>query len=336
MGYRALLTDKVMGIKSITFVLCLFAFSLIGIILNIIYPFDGFGWNLAGLNLITLLSFYYFRYYMKSLQELSNLFPATATNLRVKISRNVVNNIKSIWLQITGIAVGFFFGFCSYKLASYKLSPTAIFGSILVTVSTVFSISSYIFYIFHQYILYLLATTDFKIHEFNQHTPLRTEWFQKAIQMNTTMRDGFLIIGLIYTIQYMALIVTNDYFLRVSTSVLKDFYFMSSWGIILLFIFSGFAIFNFYSNTIINKISNRIETKIISKLSAIYADELETHQKSKEINTSLLEVIDRRITEILVPKPKVSIAFEAIKANLLYLITICVHFTTIYWRLVIK
>ena len=177
-------------------------------IINITNQFFRFEWmqiNFISLLIIILVSLNFYRKFYNDIDKLIDLLPDTKTNLRIVIKNKYKPISKSRYTLIPGFVIGMVYAMTILLIFDYYKNITFYLGAFLMIFAAIISLCAYIQYVLCQKIAYDLSIEKFGVKEINNYSPQNTPWFVKLRDINTKLKNAFLLLGIMYTLQYGAL-----------------------------------------------------------------------------------------------------------------------------------
>lgn len=313
--------------------LTLFLFS-IGVLSNLLFQIKNFFKIYIPILIILYLSIIYQEKYIKNIRSFIDSFPNHSTELRSFCSEYLndkLNGEKIVSIiGILSIAIGLIFIISIYYVTNIKFNLTFLIGSFALLISTLFSITSYFYYIVNNLLIYNLSKQTIIPKDVEVPKTYLTPWFKELIEMTKMLNNGFVMIGFLYSSQYFLVCFMGNSLGKYLKVSLNNPYFVCSWIIIFTVIVLVFIVGLICQNKFMSKIYQNINHSLIKKLSHRYNRELkkifDKNQLKPEILVAIDNVVDRLENPKINPLNQMGNKFN----GLLTIMTLMVNISTLY------
>jgi len=268
--------------------------GLIGSILNYFSEYAFF--YLHQINLLAIIAISLF-----SVKNFLSQFSILNSNFSLKL-KPLGRTFNKYYKKIDEPFIGYFILFIMivFKLGVFKLeyvtfkNITSMYGLGLMMLSIVTSITGYSYYLLFLALLRELSQIDLELSGYTSCIPTNTEWFEKLINMAKDLNNAFVILGLMFTFQYAALIPTGSISFK-NNSILNtpnNKIFALSWLVIFFFIVIGFPLITYKQNIYFKKIITNIKNKQILELDKMIYCTMNTINIKKPLDDTIKGKID--------------------------------------------
>ncbi len=246
---------------------------IIGSIINKFNPYHNFYLHMCILITILIISLY-------SVRQLLNFFDDDKIIVEPNTKPVELKIISQKWaysnlsLVISLIVVAFYF-FGIFKLKYIVFNPVGVYALCLGALALFFAIVGY--YLFVTFIIFFIRIAHLDVEEIKSYTifsPSNSEWLIKLAIIKKKFQNIFLFLGFLFSLEYALLVPkgainysqivlqNNQKFLNVES----DFWFISTWLIIILGIIIAFPVYVYLLHRSIKKIIGTLKRKTISEL----------------------------------------------------------------------
>jgi hypothetical protein len=305
-----------------------------GISSNLLFPTKNFFLIYIPILVILYLSIIYQEKYIIGLRTFIDSFPNHSTELRSfcndYLDGLINGKVVANYVGVLAIVIGMVFIRSIYYVTDIQFNLTFIIGCFALLISTLFSITSYFYYIVNNLLIYSLSKQTMIPKDVEVPKTYLTPWFKELINMTKMLNNGFIIIGCLYSVQYFLVCFIGNSLGEHFEASLNNVYFISSWIIIFTLIALVFIAGLICQNKFISKIYENINYSLIKKLNNRYNKELNKLFNKNQLKPEILVAIDNVVDRLEKPQVNPLNQMDNKLNGLLTIITLMVNISTLY------
>lgn len=242
-----------------------------GYIANRITPYPLFYFHQIWLIFIFLISLYSVKSFLSIFDDDNNIKGDQILSIQYSQTKK---NMKSSKCFVMAIIVVIFY-FTNIVLLKYiEINAVGIYAIFLGSLSLFTAIIGY--YQFVQLVVHIKALTKINITKYNKYIPANTPWLVELAETASKFRNIFLLLGLMFTIEYAILIPDGAIHFKspFSININNKIPFIITWLGILVFIVLAFPLFNYLIKVYLKKIVQNLKLKTIHEFERMLDIEL--------------------------------------------------------------
>lgn len=179
---------------------------------------------------------------------------------------------KSPWIFLAGFLIALFFFTCIVLVEYIQIDVIGIYAIYIAGSSIMLGTYAYMQYLFFLWFIYQIGNFQLGHQAYNILIPAETEWIKKIAKMAQTLRNYFLCVGLLYTIEYSILIPTDKIELNDNGVLLKtpnNAAFVLSWIAFFLLVIIAFPIINYIQHKLVERLIGCLKSQTLNELAAL-------------------------------------------------------------------
>lgn len=183
---------------------------------------------------------------------------------------------KTPWLFLISFLVMLFFFSCILLLEYIKVDMVGIYAIYIAGSSIMLGTYAYGQYLFFLWFIYQIGNGSFDQRGYNVRVPAETVWIKKIAKMSQTLRNFFLSVALLYTLEFSILIPVDKIELSDKGLFLhtpNNTAFVLFWFAFLLLVVVAFPIINYIQYKLVVRVINRLKSQTIHELSTLMFEE---------------------------------------------------------------
>lgn len=259
----------------------------VGAVINIKtqFKFPHFGEHQFLLIAATTLLMCAIKSFFLDIRSLGNNSPDRLLS-RVTEVKSIYNNRllplqKNPRIFVISVLIMVFFFTCIILVEYIEIDVIGIYAIYIAGSSIIIGAYGYIQYIIFLWFIYQIGNCEFNHYAYNVYVPSETAWLTKIAKMSQNLRNYFLCVGLLYTIEYSILIPTDKIELSDQGILLRtpnNIAFVASWIAFFLLVIIAFPVINYIQHALIVRVVNRLKVQTINELSGLMFEDLNAVQ----------------------------------------------------------
>lgn len=183
---------------------------------------------------------------------------------------------KTPWLFLISFLVMLFFFSCILLLEYIQFDTIGIYAIYIAGSSIMIGTYAYGQYLFFLWFIYQIGSGDYGPKAYNVYMPAETVWVKKIAKISQKLRNFFLSVALLYTLEFSLLIPVdkielNDQGLFLHTP--NNVAFVLFWFAFLLLVVVAFPIINYTQHKLVVRVIKGLKSQTILELSTLMFEE---------------------------------------------------------------
>jgi hypothetical protein len=183
---------------------------------------------------------------------------------------------KTPWLFLISFLVMLFFFSCILLLEYIQFDTIGIYAIYIAGSSIMIGTYAYGQYLFFLWFIYQIGSGDYGPKVYNVYMPAETVWVKKIAKISQKLRNFFLSVALLYTLEFSLLIPVdkielNDQGLFLHTP--NNVAFVLFWFAFLLLVVVAFPIINYTQHKLVVRVIKGLKSQTILELSTLMFEE---------------------------------------------------------------
>lgn len=183
---------------------------------------------------------------------------------------------KTPWLFLVSFLIMLFFFSCILLLEYIRVDKIGVYAIYIAGSSIMVGAYAYGQYLFFLWFIYQIGNENFGPTAYNVYAPAETVWIKKIAKMSQKLRNFFLSVALLYTLEFSILIPVdkielNDQGLFLHTA--NNTAFVLFWFAFLLLVVVAFPIINYIQHKLVERVISGLKSQTIHELSTLMFEE---------------------------------------------------------------
>lgn len=198
---------------------------------------------------------------------------------------------KGPWIFLAAFLVALFFFSCIVLVEYIKIDIIGIYAIYIAGSSVMLGTYAYVQYLLFMRFIYQIGNCQLDHRAYNVLTPAETAWIKKIAKMAQELRNYFLCVALLYTVEYSILIPTDKIELSdkgVLLNTPNNTAFILSWIAFFLLVIIAFPVINYAQHKLVVRVVDRLKSQTIKELSVLM---FEDHRDLKDRRARMYSVI---------------------------------------------
>lgn len=170
---------------------------------------------------------------------------------------------RTYWVFLVAVCITTFFFTCIVLLEYIQLDIIGVYAIYIGGTSVLIGVYGYMQYLFFLWFLYRIGkNVQFKEYAYNYYSPAKTEWIIQLAKISQRLRNYFLIIGLIYSVEYYILVPTDILQVQdniVTMSTPNNIAFIVSWVALFILVIIAFPVLNHVQYVLVVNIVEKLK-----------------------------------------------------------------------------
>lgn len=183
---------------------------------------------------------------------------------------------KSPWIFPIAFFVMVFFFSCIILVEYIKIDVIGVYAIYIAGSSIMIGTYAYGHYLSFLWFIYQIGNCRFDRRAYNVYVPAETEWIKKIAKMSQNLRNFFLSVALLYTLEFSILIPVDKIELSDKGLFLhtpNNTAFVVFWVAFFLLVIIAFPVINYAQHKLVVRVINRLKSQTIDELSTLMFEE---------------------------------------------------------------
>lgn len=183
---------------------------------------------------------------------------------------------KSFWAPLVSVAITVFFFTCIVMLEYIELDIIGFYAIYIAGSSVLIGAYGYMQYLYFLWFIYRAGKCEYKGGAYYIYAPAQTPWVTQIAKTSQKLRTFFLMIGLIYVIEYSILVPTDKISFDnglPSLSMPNNAAFFISWAALFLLVIIAFPVINYFQRKFVTNLVEKLKEQTIHDLSELMIEE---------------------------------------------------------------
>ena len=233
---------------------------------------------------------------------------------------------KSLFPMVIAVLITTFFFSCIVLLKYIEIDIIGIYAIYIAGTSVLIGVYGYVHYLLFLWFVYQVGNCQFDISNYNFYVPAKSEWVLQIAKTAQRLRSFFLVIGLIYVIEYGMLVPTEKITIEngnISLNTPNNIAFVVSWIALFLLVVIAFPIINHFQYALVVRIVDRLKAQSVEELSELMSD---THRENYNQSERFPVIVSYNvIIENIRQSKKYPINQHLVYESIIAIITVIVH-----------
>lgn len=228
-----------------------------------------------------------YSFQIESKQKLLSKTP----ELRGIFEKRFLPLLENKWTFLIAILITTFFFTCIVLVEYIKIDVIGIYAIYIAGSSVLIGVYGYMQYIYFLWFIYRASKCSYMRDTYNLLMPAQTKWVSQLAKVSQNLRNYFLLIGLIYVIEYSILIpkdkikIVGD---SISVNIPNNTAFFVSWVALFLLVIIAFPVINYLQRNLISQLISNLKGQTVNELSQMMMEEQSRNKYKQERMFSII------------------------------------------------